>query len=283
MKKIPTIFKNDVWCNEWIDYSTEEELIKTIPFLNNTTYIHVGGLSNVMFKENFYGTILHSNIKEIDIIDNRTLKVGSGLKVQEFIDFCLKNNIYISILPDIAGIPAEIGGIVVNNATRRDTIESAIIKVRAINMNTGEIKEFSKNECNFSYRKTIFRDVMNNPWAITYVYFKYYPVPNDEEKITQAIESRKRICLPSNQENGYSPCIFYMKNNTGEPISRYLQDPEIKQMTYNNVSMLSTFPYRFINNNNEASGNDAYILSEKVINAIKEKYGIIIQRETQFI
>ena len=281
MKKIPTLFKDNVYCEEWFDYSSENELLEYIPFIKNKKFIHVGALSNIMFRSNYDGIILHSKISEIEI-SNNIIKVGAGVKVQDFIDYCIDNNIYLPILTDIAGIPAEMGGILVNNATCKDTIGDSVIKVRAINLNTGEIKEFTKEECNFSYRKTIFRDVINNKWAITYIYFKYYKAPNDVSKIQKIIENRDRMYLPKDRELGYSPCMFYLKHNNTYA-SSFLRDNEIKNLSYNNVTMLDSFPFRFINNKNKSTGNDAYILSEMVINKVREKFGVVLERETQFI
>lgn len=277
MIKIPTIFKNEVYCDEWFNFSSENELLNKIPELKNKKTILVGALSNVMFRNNFNGIILHSNIKDIEIIDDKTIKIGSGLLVNDFVDFCVKNDIYLPILKQIVGIPAEMGGILVNNASFANGIENSIIKVHCINIETGEIRDFSKEECCFEYRKTLFKDVLNNKWAIIYIYMRYYSTKNNKEELSTIIETRNKFYLPQTNE-GYSGCMFKPKF-----YGKYLNDAEIKNLTFNDVYILNKFPFRFVNKNNKCSGEDLFQLSEIVINKIYEKYGVKIELEVQFI
>jgi UDP-N-acetylenolpyruvoylglucosamine reductase len=252
-----------------------------LPKLKGKKYIHVGGLSNVMFRKDYNGIILHSKIKDIEIIDDSVIKVGAGLKVNDFVEYCISNDVYLPILKQIFGIPAEIGGILVNNATLSDTIEKSVIKVHCINMETGEIKDFTTEECCFQYRKTIFKDTINNKWAIIYVYFKYYSAKNNKEDLYLILENRNKHFIPTTNE-GYSGCMFHVKNDHGA-IGRYLYDKEIINTTYNNVYILKSFPFRFVNKDNKCSGEDLFQLSEIVMKKIYDKYGVKIDREVQFV
>lgn len=282
MNKIPTIFKNEVYCNEWFDYSSEIELLNYLPHLQGQKYIHVGKLSNVMFRNNFDGIILHSNIKDIEIIDQNTIKIGAGLTVDELTRYCVDNDVYLPFLKQIYGIPAEMGGILVNNASMGEGIHKSVIKVHCINLQTGEVKDFSRDECKFAYRTSIFRDVLKNQWAVIYIYFQYYKAKNNEKELNDVVERRAKFFLPGTNE-GYSGCMFYLRDEKLGSYAQYLQHPEIKSLTYDNVYILNKFPWRFVNKNNKATGEELYQLSEKVIEKIFEKYNVKIEREVQFV
>jgi UDP-N-acetylmuramate dehydrogenase len=66
----------------------------------------------------------------------------------------------------LAGIPGTIGGAVRGNAGAfGPEIKDFVTKVRALNSETDETKEFSNAECDFSYRHSFFKD--HPEWIIT--------------------------------------------------------------------------------------------------------------------
>jgi len=66
----------------------------------------------------------------------------------------------------LAGIPGTIGGAVRGNAGAFGSeIKDFVTKVRALNSVTGETREFSNAECDFSYRHSFFKD--HPEWIIT--------------------------------------------------------------------------------------------------------------------
>jgi UDP-N-acetylmuramate dehydrogenase len=68
----------------------------------------------------------------------------------------------------LAGIPGSIGGAVRGNAGAFGSeIKDFVANVRALNAETGEVREFTNEECDFSYRHSFFKD--NTEWIITRV------------------------------------------------------------------------------------------------------------------
>jgi UDP-N-acetylmuramate dehydrogenase len=69
----------------------------------------------------------------------------------------------------LSGIPGTIGGAVRGNAGAFGSeIKDFISKVRALNTATGEAREFSRAECDFSYRSSFFKQ--HPEWLITRAY-----------------------------------------------------------------------------------------------------------------
>ncbi|HVU75447.1 MAG TPA: UDP-N-acetylmuramate dehydrogenase [Candidatus Paceibacterota bacterium] len=93
----------------------------------------------------------------------------------------------------LAGIPGNIGGAVRGNAGAFGSeMKDFVVKVRALNTNTQEVKEFSNEECVFSYRHSFFKD--HPEWLITRAYIKLSGVaPEENEKlIEETIAERER-------------------------------------------------------------------------------------------
>jgi UDP-N-acetylmuramate dehydrogenase len=81
----------------------------------------------------------------------------------------------------LAGIPGTIGGAVRGNAGAfGPEIKDFVTKVRALNAETGETKEFANEQCDFSYRHSFFKD--NPHWIITRVVTRLNLVNPDESK-----------------------------------------------------------------------------------------------------
>lgn len=75
----------------------------------------------------------------------------------------------------LAGIPGTIGGAARGNAGAFGSeIKDFVVGVHALNSETGEIKEFSNDECDFSYRHSFFKD--HPEWIITRVVLKLNPI-----------------------------------------------------------------------------------------------------------
>lgn len=73
----------------------------------------------------------------------------------------------------LAGIPGTIGGAVRGNAGAfGPEIKDFVQIVRAINVRTEEVREFSNVECDFSYRNSFFK--MNPEWLILDVHFELH-------------------------------------------------------------------------------------------------------------
>ncbi len=82
-------------------------------------------------------------------------------------------------LENLSFIPGLVGAAPVQNigaygAEVKDTIE----RIRAICIEDGSVREFSRNECRFGYRDSIFKGDLKGKYLITKVFFDYHPCPN---------------------------------------------------------------------------------------------------------
>jgi UDP-N-acetylmuramate dehydrogenase len=93
----------------------------------------------------------------------------------------------------LAGIPGTIGGAVRGNAGAFGSeIKDFVTKVRALHSATGETKEFSNEECDFSYRHSFFKD--HPEWIITRAIVQLQKIePVESEKlIDETIAEREK-------------------------------------------------------------------------------------------
>ncbi|MBQ7156982.1 MAG: UDP-N-acetylmuramate dehydrogenase [Bacteroidaceae bacterium] len=174
-------FGMDVYAKRFFDYSSIEELrsiLKTIPA--DEAVLHIGGGSNLLFTHDYEGTILHSAIKGIEVIDSTDkdvlVKVGSGEVWDDFVAYCVQQN--WGGVENLSLIPGEVGASAVQNigaygAEAKDVIET----VEAIELRSGSCRTFSNAECNYAYRQSIFKKELKGQYAITHVTFRLSKTP----------------------------------------------------------------------------------------------------------
>jgi len=169
-------FKIEATCNDFICINKEEEydyLFERKIF--ETPFLLLGGGCNILFTENFNGTVIHINTKGI-IISEETdefvdIEVQAGGNWEDFINFCVKNAFYG--VENLAGIPGKVGSCPVQNIGAYGVeVKDVIKEVRGRAIEDGKPIVFSNAECKFGYRDSVFKNELKNRVTITAVVFR---------------------------------------------------------------------------------------------------------------
>lgn len=155
----------------------KDEILEIMSFIkeNNLKHITIGEGSNTIFKGDFDGIVIKNEIKGIEKVkeDNNsiTLKVGGGENWHDFVEYCVDNNFAGN--ENLAFIPGTIGAAPVQNIAAYGQVqEDTFHSLEAINLNSGELKIFSKEDCKFAYRSSIFKQNLKNQFFISSVTYK---------------------------------------------------------------------------------------------------------------
>ncbi len=154
--------------------------LSLLQILNNKKYkneklLILGGGSNLLFSKDYDGIILKnsiSGIKKISEDENSLIvEVGAGENWHDFVLWSVEKN--LSGIENLALIPGLVGASPIQNIGAYGMeVKDTIIQVTYIDIKTGMIKTLKNNECNFSYRNSIFKKELKNKIAITSVTFK---------------------------------------------------------------------------------------------------------------
>lgn len=141
---------------------------------DNKYYI-LGGGSNVLFTENYEGTIIFMRNKGIDLLDDDNdfvqLKVQAGELWDDFVNYCVTNN--YGGVENLSLIPGTVGAAPVQNIGAYGIeVKDVIHEVEVLNRNTLKKEVFSNEKCNFKYRSSIFKQYFKNKYIILNVTFK---------------------------------------------------------------------------------------------------------------
>ena len=172
--KIPNTFGLDVEAAVFLEYSSVEELEKLIAAGRITSpYLHIGGGSNLLFTGNYEGVILHSRIGGIEGTaedeEKVSVRVGAGVVWDDFVGYCADRGWYG--VENLSLIPGEVGASAVQNIGAYGVeVKDLISFVETVNIQ-GVKHVYQTDECDYSYRSSVFKRPEMKQVFVTYVGF----------------------------------------------------------------------------------------------------------------
>ena len=174
--KLYTTFGIDCTAKNFVEVQTIDELEKVLELAEqqNLPVFILGGGSNVLFLKDFDGLVIKNSIKEISKVEeneeNITLYVGAGENWHELVLFCLENN--YGGIENLSLIPGTVGAAPMQNIGAYGVeICNVIKRVKVIDRKTKQQLWISKNECQFGYRSSIFKNQAKDRYIIIGVEF----------------------------------------------------------------------------------------------------------------
>lgn len=162
-----------------------DELKSALAFARekNLAVLVLGGGSNLLVSDKgFDGLVIHNKIKGLTIEDSGLVTVGAGENWDEVVAQTVGKG--LAGIECLSGVPGSAGGAVVQNiGAYGQTAGEVVLKVSAIEINTGQAKNFSTAECGFKYRSSWFK---SNPNKYIVTSFQLKLKPGGEPTITYA-------------------------------------------------------------------------------------------------
>lgn len=168
-------FGIDVNTAKFVEFTTEDELATLLKNGVEAPLLVIGGGSNLLFINDFGGTVLHSAIKEINLIEDNDdyvlLRVGSGVNWDCLVEYTVNNGWHG--LENLSAIPGEVGASAVQNVGAYGVEAGDLIhKVEAWVVADASKRIFTRSDCRFAYRMSIFKEEEKGKNVITYVTYK---------------------------------------------------------------------------------------------------------------
>ena len=145
------------------------ELTQTSEFKNGQKLI-LGGGSNILFTKDFSGLVIKNNLLGKKVIEEDdstvTVEIASGENWHGVVLWATEHG--WSGVENLALIPGSVGATPVQNIGAYGVeIKETLQAVSVVDMQTGEAKEFSADECKFGYRDSIFKNEAKGKYFIT--------------------------------------------------------------------------------------------------------------------
>ena len=203
------------------------ESLKDLTDVLNTNPSHLfilGGGSNMLLTKDIDALVLHINLKGISVIStskkNVKVQVSAGENWHEFVNWCLNKN--YGGLENLSLIPGNVGTAPIQNIGAYGVeLKDTFVSCEALNTQTKQLKTFTKEECDFGYRNSIFKQEIKGEYIITSVVFELSTENHSIKTNYGAFESelkRTGIKNPTIQE--VSKAVISIRNSK-------LPDPKI--------------------------------------------------------
>lgn len=169
-------FHIEAYCSQFYPITEANQIPELIQQgVFNFPFLILGGGSNLLFTQNFEGTVIRMETKGIDLIGENSskvyLKVAAGEDWEDFIQYCVDHEYYGA--ENLTGIPGKVGSSPVQNIGAYGVeVKDIVFQVHAISLETAQKKIISNEQCHFGYRDSIFKKEQKNKWIITHVIFE---------------------------------------------------------------------------------------------------------------
>lgn len=271
-----------------------EKAVKKLKQKSERFFVIGGGTNIIANDRGFNGTIIKIADNNIKISKNRIL-CGAGLALGELIKAANKQG--LAGLETLAGIPGTVGGAIFGNAGAYGReISDSLIKIKIFNEE--KLSWLPKKECGFNYRESIFKK--RPAWIILGAEFKL-------KKASSLYLTKKSKEIITLREKKYKPGIrcagSIFKNilsvsSVGKKLMGRIPPEKIikgkipagyllEQVGANGMKMggisVAKHHGNLIVNNNRGTARDAKMLIEVLKKKIKNRYGVELEEEVQYL
>ena len=242
-------FKMDVRCARFVCVEHPEEVRQLAEQgLFQSEHFILGGGSNVLFTQDFAGTVIHPVFKGMEVIeetdDNVLLRVAAGEEWEQLQQYCLKHQLYG--IENLIGIPGLVGSAPVQNIGAYGVeVKDSIARVEGLRTDTLQPFALSNTQCHFGYRDSIFKRELKHKCFITHVIFRL----SKREHYTltyKALNAELDRCGMKPSLQNITDCILRVRNSKLPDISKigcagsFFKNPVLTQAEFEQLQQ--TFP-----------------------------------------
>ncbi len=275
-----TTFKVGGPAEVFIKIDNIDDLKEILEFVNKNKIplTIIGNGSNIVVLDSgIKGITICIKLEKTEVKENKDgiqIVVGSGNKISKLARECLEKE--ITGLEELSGIPGTIGGAVKMNAgAHGKEIKDIVKKVKCIDYN-GNIKEFTKEEMKFGYRKSILKKEKYIVLEVELILQK-----GNREEI------KEKIDMYSKYRKEKQPIEFPSAGSTFKRGDNFITAALIDQAGLKGYSIggaeVSIKHSGFIINKGNAAAEDILNLAEYVEQEVYKKFGKKIELEIEVI
>ena len=195
-------FGINVKSKKFISIENTLELIRVLNQNKEEKILILGGGSNLLLTQDFEGLVIKMENRGIEIVqeDNQSVsvKVAAGENWLDFVMWCLDNN--LGGVENLALIPGSVGAAPIQNIGAYGVeLEEVFESCEALFLNNNEIKTFTKSDCEFGYRNSIFKNNLKGKCIICSVNFRLKKPPHNTNTFYLGLSEKLTSDNPSIQ------------------------------------------------------------------------------------
>lgn len=203
-------------------------------------HLIIGGGSNILLLNDFKGLVIKNSIKGITFIEKKdaiVVKAGAGEVWHDFVLYTINKG--WAGLENLSLIPGCVGASPMQNIGAYGVeIKDCFYELEAIHVKTGEKRIFSKTDCQFGYRESVFKQSEKGNYFITSVSFELSTNATINTSYGAINEELKQMNIETPSIKDVSDAVIHIRQSklpdplvTGNAGS-FFKNPEVKREVY---------------------------------------------------
>ena len=324
---IPNTFRIPCKADVLVRYESPAEICEALGQFRGRRLLIVGEGSNLLpCCERFEGVVLCSEIRSVEEISNDgravLLKLGSGCNWDEFVAWSVGRG--YSGAENLSLIPGQAGSAAVQNIGAYGVeISSLVESVETICVRDGSTRIFSREECEYGYRRSVFKTSLAGEYIVTFVNLRlrlgdavnieYGRLSEAVRELSpagvrEAVIATRRAKLPAVEEVGSAGSFFMNPVVESYVLERLKQDwpdiPSYPLPSEDDKVKLSAawlidkagwkgwrrddagvWPTQalVLVNYGSATGEQIRSLAADIVESVKQRFGVELHPEAQYI
>lgn len=196
-------FGIDAKAKYFVSVNSVSELQQVLELKEYPNKFILGGGSNMLLTKDIDSLVIHINNKGIEIISKSNgtviVKANAGENWHEFVLWCLRHN--YGGIENLSLIPGNVGSAPIQNIGAYGVeLKDFFVSCEAIDIKTHQLKTFTKSDCKFDYRESVFKNDLKELCIITSVTFQlssnHHKIHTDYGAISTELKNMK-VELPT--------------------------------------------------------------------------------------
>ncbi len=282
----------------FVEVRTEDELREALQWAREKAVrpVLLAGGSNTLIADTGVDALVIHMVAQEHVFAGAELTADAGCNLLALIREAAATN--LGGWEKLAGIPGTIGGAVRGNAGAFGSeIKDFVTAVRALDMETGEVRAFTNASCDFSYRHSFFKD--HPTWIITRVEVRLQTQSHNRayELIEETLAEREKRHL----QNVHAAGSYFMnpvapqevvalferergiKAREGRvPAGWLIEKAGMKGASVGGALCSPQHP-NYIVNQGPATAQDVRALAKKVKAAVRAQFGVELHEEAALL
>ena len=322
-------FGIDILANSFATFSHEYELQQLLKKPGQNKLLILGGGSNLLFTSDFNGLVIKNEIKGIEKTgedaDHVYIQAGAGENWHAFVMYCITHG-YAGV-ENLSLIPGNVGASPMQNIGAYGVeLKDVFHELEAMHVTDLSTRTFTRTDCAFGYRESIFKNKYRDAFVILNVTFKLKKIPDFNTSYGALQEELEKMKVTALSIRLISDAVINIrKSKLPDPAAignagSFFKNPEIGRAQY--LELKSRYPaivgYELENgmvklaagwlieqcgwkgfrrgdagchakqalvlvNYGSAKGSEIYQLSEEILESVKEKFGVVLEREVNIV
>ncbi len=297
--------------------------------LGNQPLMVLGGGSNMLLTKNFDGLVVKNEIMGIELVHEDPefiyVSAGAGENWHGFVMHCISKG--WGGLENLSLIPGSVGASPMQNIGAYGVeLEDVFWSLEAWHIQEKRIHTFTKSDCAFGYRESVFKKSLKGKYIILKVTYRLHKKPVFHTSYGAITQELDRMGVTEYSVSAISEAVIRIRTSKlPDPAiignaGSFFKNPVVSNETYEQLKAsfptIVAFPqldksvklaagwlieqcgwkgYRsgdagchasqalVLVNYGNATGKEIYDLSEKILQSVKSRFGISLEREVNII